>query len=202
MASSTRRKAIELWRHTIPHGDRELLARTLFSYENPPGTKEVAGSQDALGIVLPGLNRLHYEGGYWPVRIESVHDEAVLAWLEERLYLVTLGPRMSSFHVLDETRIDEQGAEALADAADECWQAVLERDAPAFGHAFRRSFDAQVAMFPLMADAGIREVIEQYRDRALGWKLSGAGGGGYLILVSESPVPAAIQVRIRRPYSL
>jgi cytidyltransferase-like protein len=202
MASSTRRKAIELWRHAIPHGDRELLARTLFSYENPPGTKEVAGSQDALGIVLPGLNRLHYEGGYWPARIESVHDEAVLSWLEQRLYLVTLGPRISSFHVLDETRIDEQGAEALADAADDCWKAVLRRDAPAFGNAFRRSFDAQIGMFPLMVDAGIREVIEQYRGRALGWKLSGAGGGGYLILVSETPIPAAIQVLIRRPHSL
>ena len=53
-------------------------------------------------------------------------------------------------------------------------------------------------MFPNMADPGIFHMIEQYRDRALGWKLSGAGGGGYLILVSEEPVERAIQVKVRR----
>jgi cytidyltransferase-like protein len=198
MASSTRRKAIDLWHATIPHGDPEQLARVLFSYENPPGTQEVAGSQDALGIVLPGLNRLHYEGGYWPCRIESVHDEAVLSWLEDRLHLVTLGPRVNSFRVLDDVRVDAERARALADAAEACWQAILARDAEAFGAAFRQSFEAQVAMFPLMVDDTIREAIDEGRDGALGWKLSGAGGGGYLILVSEDPVPNTVGVKIRR----
>ena len=80
MASSTRRKAIDLWR-TRPSrtATRSSSPSVLFSYENPPGTKEIAGSQDALGIVLPGLNRLDYEGGYWPSTIESVHDEATLS---------------------------------------------------------------------------------------------------------------------------
>ena len=53
-------------------------------------------------------------------------------------------------------------------------------------------------MFPKMVDDGIRAVIDRYRCQALGWKLSGAGGGGYLILVSEQPIPNALQVRIRR----
>jgi cytidyltransferase-like protein len=198
MASSTRRKAIDLWHAVIPNGDPEQLARVLFSYENPPGTKEVAGSQDAIGIVLPGLNRLHYDGGYWPSAIESVHDEEILAWLESRLHLVTLGPRVSSFRVLDDMRVDADGARTLARAADECWRAALARDARAFGRAFRESFEAQVAMFPLMVDEAIRAAIEESRDGALGWKLSGAGGGGYLILVSEEPVPNTVGVKIRR----
>jgi len=198
MASSTRRKAIDLWHAAIPHGDPEQLARVLFSYENPPGTQEVAGSQDALGIVLPGLNRLHYEGSYWPSRIESVHDEEILSWLEDRLRLVTLGPRVSSFRVLDDVRVDAAGARALADAAEACWRAVLARDALAFGNAFRQSFEAQVAMFPLMVDETIRQAIDEGRNGALGWKLSGAGGGGYLILVSEDPVPNTLGVKIRR----
>ena len=36
-------------------------------------------------------------------------------------------------------------------------------------------------------------VIDEYRDKALAWKLSGAGGGGYLILISEEEIPNAIQ---------
>jgi len=38
----------------------------------------------------------------------------------------------------------------------------------------------------------------KHAKTALGWKLSGAGGGGYLVLVSQSPVTGAIQLKIRR----
>ena len=71
-------------------------------------------------------------------------------------------------------------------------------DPVAFGTHFRDSFEAQIAMFPNMADKSIFDMIEQYREQELGWKLSGAGGGGYLILVSEKPIERAIQVKVRR----
>jgi galactokinase/mevalonate kinase-like predicted kinase len=35
------------------------------------------------------------------------------------------------------------------------------------------------------------------RDKAVAWKLSGAGGGGYLIFISEVEIPNAIKVKIR-----
>ena len=41
-------------------------------------------------------------------------------------------------------------------------------------------------------------MIAQYHDRALGWKVSGAGGGGYLILVSDHPIENGVRVVIRR----
>src|SRR5512133_1075835 len=56
MASSTRRKAIDLWGPRLPAGDCEKLTKILFSYDNPPGTQYVSGSQDTIGIVFPGLN--------------------------------------------------------------------------------------------------------------------------------------------------
>lgn len=198
MSSSTRKKAIELWRSHLPDGDREQLARMLFCYENPPGTTEVSGSQDSIGIVYPGLNRLHYDGGYWPGRIESVNDEEVLVFIEEHLQLVPLSPRGYGFNVLSNTRIDCTGSKELSDAADTCWSALLAKDARAFGDAFCRSFDAQVAMFPHMVDDGIRATIAQYANNALGWKLSGAGGGGYLILVRREQLPGTLRIKIRR----
>lgn len=198
MSSSTRNKAIELWRTEIPTGDREKLAKILFTFENPPGTKEVAGSQDALGIVLPGLNKLNYTGAYWPENFESVNDEDILDWIEQHLYLVTLGPRVSEYSVLDNTSIDETGVKALAEAAENCWNAILKKDVQEFGKYLKASFEAQIAMFPNMVTADIFDQINLYKGKVAGWKLSGAGGGGYLIFVSQEPLPNAIKVKIRR----
>lgn len=200
MASSTRRKAIELWHSDIPAESPEKLARILFSYENPPGTEQVSGSQDSIGIVYPGLNRLNYaEGVYWPNEITINHDASLLEWIENHISLINLGPRHRGYHVLNNTHIDAKGAKTLSDAAANCWDSILKRDVNGFGRYLTASFEAQVAMFPNMIAPEIHDIINSYRKKALGWKLSGAGGGGYLILVSEKPLENAIKIKIRRP---
>ena len=199
MSSSTRKKAIQLWQTDIPEGNTELLAKTLFSFENPPGTKYVSGSQDSIGIVMPGINKLNYESEqYWPSEIINSSDRSILEFIESNLWFITLSPRENGYDVLSDTNITTHNAKELADAAEDCWQAIHHKDSKAFGQAFRRSFEAQVAMFPHMVNESILEQIEQYKPLSLGWKLSGAGGGGYLVLISEKPVPNAIQIRIRR----
>ncbi|MDR0824918.1 MAG: adenylyltransferase/cytidyltransferase family protein [Prevotella sp.] len=198
MSTSSRKKAIELWQVDIPSGDKEKLAKTLFCFENPPGTKYVSGSQDSLGIVLPGLNRLHYDGGFWPAEIEKIQDDDLLSWIEKRLWLVPLYPRHSNYDVLADTNITADNAKRLSDAANKAWTALTEKNILKLGKAVRESFEAQIAMYPHMINDDIYEVLDKYKDKALGWKLSGAGGGGYLTLVSENPIENAIQIRIRR----
>ena len=198
MSTSSRNKAIELWQTDIPEGDSEKLAKTLFCFENPPGTKYVSGSQDSLGITMPGLNRYFYDNDYWPSKIESRLDDDLLTWIEQRIWMIPLYPRKSDFDVLADTRIDERGAKALSLAAEELWNSLMKKDARTVGEAFTRSFEAQISMFPNMVNTEILEQIEHYKQAALGWKISGAGGGGYLILFSETPIEKAIQIRIRR----
>jgi len=198
MATSSRKKAIELWQTEIPESDKEKLAKTLFCFENPPGTKYVSGSQDSLGIVMPGLNRLFYKGDFWPATIESVCEPDLLQWIEERLWLIPLYPRRAEFDVLENTQITEDGAIRLSKAADACWQAILSKDTTAWGKAFTESFEAQIDMFPNMVSEEILQVLEGYKPHVSGWKMSGAGGGGYFIFVSEQPVANAIQIRIVR----
>lgn len=198
MATSTRNAALDLWGARLPPGSPEKLAKTLFACDNPPGTTEISGSQDAIGIVFPGLNRSHYEGAYWPVRIDSVHDEPVLRFIEQALNLIPLDPRADGYNPLTRRSITRAGARALADAANACWDAILARDLRSFGEQTRRSFEAQIAMFPEMVNDTVFEMIRRYEHRALGWKLSGAGGGGYLIVVAEQPIAKAIRVNIRR----
>ncbi len=200
MASSTRRAALEMWGPRLPAGSHEKLAKVLFCYDNPPGTETISGSQDSIGIVFPGLAKANYDGQYWPENIERIQDEISLNFVESALYLVTLGPRHAGYDVLDNTRIDSAGAKALADAAEGCWQAIQQRDVTQFGRFIRAGFEAQIAMFPNMMNDAVAALIEKYRDSALGWKLSGAGGGGYLILVSDKPIPNAVRVVARREH--
>jgi cytidyltransferase-like protein len=198
MATSTRRAAAELWGPKIPVGDYEKTAKMLFCYDNPPGTKEISGSQDAIGLVYPGLAIAHYDGEYWPYQIESVQDEETLRFIENALYLIPLGPRESGFSVLENTHITKKNAKALSDAAYVCWDAILAHNIQGFGKYVRAGFEGQIAMFPNMIIPAILELIETYRSQALGWKISGAGGGGYLILVAENEIEDALRVRIRR----
>jgi hypothetical protein len=201
MASSTRHHMMELWGPKIPPGDYEKLAKILFCYDNPPGTETISGSQDSIGLVFPGLAYAYYEGSYWPSRIDHRVDEPLLSFVERSLQLVSLGPRFHDYDALVNTVFDRDRAKALADAAEAHWEAILAQDLVRFGRTMRESFEAQVAMFPNMMNERVAALIEENRDCALGWKLSGAGGGGYLILVAENPIPGAIRVIARRESS-
>ncbi len=198
MATSSRKKAIELWQTDIPEGDREKLAKTLFCFENPPGTPYVSGSQDSIGIVMPGLCRLHYNNGFWPETIENRTDHDLLQWIEQRIWILPLYPRHGGYDVLADTNITLDNIKALSHAASDCWQAITDRNANAWGAATTASFEAQTRMFPHMVSDDILQTIEEYRSLALGWKISGAGGGGYLIFVSEQPLKNCFQIHIRR----
>lgn len=148
--------------------------------------------------MFPGLAKAHYNGEYWPTKIEHVLDEPLLHFVESSLYLVSLGPRYVDFDVLASTTFSRDLAKNLADAADGCWEAFHQQDVVAFGRTLRAGFEAQVAMFPNMKNERVDALIDEYRDRALGWKLSGAGGGGYLVLVADKPVPGTVRVVARR----
>ncbi|MBZ0171314.1 MAG: adenylyltransferase/cytidyltransferase family protein [Phycisphaerales bacterium] len=198
MASSTRETAIGLWGPRLPADDREKLAKMIFAVENPPGTVEVAGSQDPIGIVYPGLKRINYAGSYWPESIDTVTDDRVLRFLEDNLWLVPLGPRRPGLDILATRRITEPAARRLADAANRLWDAALACDAPAFGLAMTASLEAQAELYPAMIDDDIRATFERYQAGSFGHKVSGAGGGGYAVFFGGTPADDAIRLTIRR----
>lgn len=198
MSTSTRKKAIELWHTDIPDGDKEHLAKVLFSYENFPGEDYISGSQDALGIVLPGLNYYWYNGGFWPEKIEKYIENDLLSWLEEHIYLLPLQPRHSELHVTDGAEITLEKVKNLSDAAQRFWEALRNRDFKALGQAMTASFKAQTALYPNMLNEEIVQEIASLPQFVAGYKLSGAGGGGYLVLLSDTPIEKTLKIRIRR----
>lgn len=200
MSTSTRNAAKKIWPYELPNYNEEMLAKLLFCFENDPENEgHISGAQDAIGICMSGVTRHYYDGHYWPSRIESCHDEAVLSWLESHVCIVPMFPRRPGCSVIEGKDVTPEKVNALTSAADRCWEAMLARDLNDFAAAFADSFDAQVAMFPAMMQPGVQEQIDRWRDKALAWKMLGAGGGGHLALVMEHiPEEGVIPIKIRR----
>ena len=202
MSTSTRNAAKKIWPYQLPNDNSETLAKLLFCFENDPTRQgHVSGAQDAIGICMPGLNRHYYDNNYWPEKIESCQDEELLAWLEQHICMIPMFPRREGVSVVAGKQVTPQGVKHLSSAADACWEAIMHKNLEVFAAAFQASFDAQIEMFPSMMQPGVQEYIDLYRDKAMAWKMSGAGGGGYLALVcrTEAEMPTeAVRIKIRR----
>ena len=198
MATSTRNAAKELWPFQLPLEKPEKLAEILFRYENTPGREFISGAQDSIGICIPGICRHYYNEKYWPEKIETCEDEDIIQWLEDKLYMITLWPRPDNLAVTNGMSISVDGVKKLTESSEKCWNAIMKKNLEEFGEFFKASFFAQISMFPSMINQEIEEVINQYKDEVFGYKLSGAGGGGYLVLISDKPIDGAMKLKIRR----
>jgi len=206
LSTSTRNMIKKIWPLQLPDMDPEMLAKLVFCFENDPERSDgiISGAQDSIGICIPGLCRHYYNNRFWPERIETCGDEAVLSWLESHLVMIAMEPRQLGCSVVEGKDITEAKVRALAGAADRCWEAIMRKDLNAFAAAYRDSFNAQVAMFPAMIQGSVQSYIDLYKDKVLAWKMPGAGGGGYLACVVEdakafaSAHPEAIRLTIRR----
>lgn len=203
MATSTRNTAKKIWPYELPPYNEEMMARLLFCFENNPENQgHISGAQDAIGICMSGLTRHYYDNRYWPDKIESVHDENILQWLEQHLRIMPMFPRRQGLSVIDGRNIDEKKVKRLATAADRCWEAILTCNLENFASAFAESFSAQISMFPAMMQPGVESYIRKAQQYgALAWKMAGAGGGGHLLIVlpDNAEIPEdTISIKIRR----
>lgn len=208
LSTSTRNVIKRIWPHRLPNMDPETLARLVFCFENHPEREDgiISGAQDAIGICIPGLCRHYYDNHFWPEKFEMCNDEDILSWLENHLCMVPMYPRPQGCSVVEGKDITEEKVKNLAQAADDCWNAIMAKDLNAFATAYKASFNAQVAMFPAMIQGTVQSYIDRYSKEpdVLAWKMPGAGGGGYLALVVENTAtfmqkhPETINFVIRR----
>lgn len=206
LSTSTRNMIKKIWPLELPDMEPETLARLVFCYENNPERSDgiISGAQDSIGICIPGLCRHYYNNQYWPSKIETCNDESILSWLESHLVMIPMEPRQPGCLVVEGKDITREKVLVLAKAADDCWEAIMNKDLEAFAAAYKASFDAQVAMFPAMIQGTVSSYIEKYEKLVKAYKMPGAGGGGYLACVVENAETfanehiEAIRLTIRR----
>ena len=204
MGTSSRNVAMDLWGQKLPDREPADLIRELYAAENK-GKPEPSGSQDMAGIVYPGVSRLDYdyayEGGYFPVHVESCNDPGIAHWLEHVIYMLPVAQRPPRYSPLREKNLDPEWIACLSQSGKDCYHAIVSRDAKELGVSMNLCMTCWEKLLPNtvrhpLITVDLVGLLAHYQDRYAGAMYSGCGGG-YIYVVSEEPVPGAFQVQIR-----
>ncbi len=200
MSTSTRKLLRRIFGSRLPTNlSEEELARLIFAAENPPGSEYISGTVDALGLVVRGVNKFDYAGDYWPHTIHKIDDDQTLDWLESILFLQQTQPRPEGFELLTGREdFSTQAVNRLRNAAEEVWSAIRLCDTHRMAAAINEVHAAQWAIFPGYVSREVEPALARTRDEHLAVKLAGAGGYGYMIVVSENPPRDALRISARR----
>ncbi|MCK7461464.1 MAG: hypothetical protein MZU84_05070 [Sphingobacterium sp.] len=107
--------------------------------------------------------------------------------MNERLWFITLPPREGSFNVWMRQKFPLPGLRRWLRQLMRSGNLLQAKDSSRFGAAFRASFEAQVAMFPLMKSRTVSDTIDYIKIRPWDGSLPVRVAGAYLVLVSERP---------------
>jgi hypothetical protein len=204
MAGGTRDVAMRLWKGRLPDGDAGRLARELYQEENR-GRSEPSGSQDMIGLLFPGVNRLDYdagfEGGTFPCHIESTTDPAVARWLEGVIRVLPVAQRPDGYNPLGVRNLDPRWIARLGRSGRDCYAAIVGRDSRALGESMNECMRCWETILPQtvrhpVVTVDLAGILRFYQERYAGAMYSGCGGG-YLYIVSEEPVPGTFTVQVR-----
>ena len=204
IASGTRAVAMKIWKGKLPDRSPADLARELYELENQ-GKAEPSGSQDMIGLVYPGVNRLDYDfkihGGVFPAHIESCNSSRVARWLGRVLHLLPVEPRPEGYNPLGEKNLDPKWVGKLGQSGKDCFDAVVKMDAQALGASLNQNMKCWETLLPRVVRHPLIRVdllalLHAYQRQYLGAMYSGCGGG-YLLVVSNEPVPGAFRVNVR-----
>jgi len=149
------------------------------------------GTQDQYAAVFGGFNFIEFRGGdeviVNPLRIpwDTVQE------LEYNLLLCFTGRTRVGDHIIDDQmdRYRSQststvdGMEMQKELAVEMKNALLRDNLTGFGELLGRAWDYKKQMSPKISNSQIDELYEEaIKHGAIGGKVTGAGGGGYLLL--------------------
>jgi cytidyltransferase-like protein len=197
LATSSRDFGLKIWGDRYPEGDPLENAKILFGAENPPGTEYVSGSQDHLGLLLPGVNRLYYNGGYWPEKIESNISKDICDWLSDVIFLVKLKPRPDGYDPLKEMHLDRPYIKELGEAGDLCWESILKKDIAGLGKSLTATYLSWEKILPLTVPDDILKEMETKYFRNFPGAITSGAGGGYVIVISDKPVKGSVKIKVR-----
>ncbi|MDE5826035.1 MAG: bifunctional fucokinase/L-fucose-1-P-guanylyltransferase, partial [Duncaniella sp.] len=163
------------------------------------------GWQDQFGGVIGGVKLLQTVKGF--------EQNPVVSWLPDTLFT---DPEYASCHLLYYTGITRTAKDILAEIVRnmflnegeqlrllrsmkahtmEMYDAIMRCNFNRFGELVRKTWQQKIAIDRGTNPPEVEAITRRIDDLCLGYKLPGAGGGGYLYMVAKDPEAAA---RIRQ----
>ncbi len=192
-----------LYAHRRIFVPKETLAREACALEIER-LGEPIGKQDQYAAAYGGINLIEFErhGGVTvqPLLLSS----ATLAELEANLMLFYTGTQRDARAVLSEqvTAIETDEAtvsrmQQMVDLAYEMRDHLLAGELDTFGLALHRGWEMKRGLSASISTSAIDQHYAAARAAgALGGKLAGAGGGGFLLLYCPKPVQARVRAAL------
>ncbi|HEV3001500.1 MAG TPA: hypothetical protein VGW75_12235 [Solirubrobacteraceae bacterium] len=173
--------------HGLPLTDYEIAELAYALEREDLGIK--GGLQDQYAATFGGFNFIEFAGDHVivnPLRIpgDVIHE------LEHNMLLAYTGRTRQGDHIIDDQTKRFEGGEAAAleglrrqkDLAVEMKNALLRRRLEEFGELLGTAWQFKKQMSPRISTDFIDEAYEEaLRCGALGGKVTGAGGGGYML---------------------
>ena len=163
------------------------------------------GWQDQYGGVFSGVKLLQTEAGF--------NQSAVVRWIPESIFL---RPENKPLHLLYYTGITRTAKHILSEIvanmflndtktlallgemkhhAHRLYEVMQRGHIEEYGRLVRRTWQQNCLLDPGTNPPAVQQLCQRIDDLCLGYKLPGAGGGGYLYMVAKDPEAA---MRIRR----
>ncbi len=163
------------------------------------------GCQDQYASAFGGLNTIEFcDDGIrvTPLRLPADTVDA----LQERLLLFATGQSHNSAHILDQQRSDSHADPAVIAAlheikalAVEMRDALLARDLDGFGDLLDRGWQCKKRLSRRISSGAIDSYYMAAREAgARGGKITGAGGGGFLLLYCPVERQEALRAAMAR----
>jgi len=156
------------------------------------------------GLIYSGINRLDYdfnfEGGIFPVHVESCQDPQIAQWLEKVVSMIPVNQRPEGYDPLSIKNPEPEWVRRLGQSGKDCYSAILARDLKGLGESMNECMRCWEVLLPYTVrhpslNLDLVEILEVYQSRYAGAMYSGCGGG-YLYVVSDEPVPGAFRIKV------
>lgn len=163
---------------------------------------DAGGHQDQYAAAYGGLARIDFAGDQFVTVQRITLPPARLKALQQRLMLFFLGTEMSAEHILTEqiNRLDRNLSalhelRAFVDHALEIL--VSDQDLKAWGDLLHQSWEHKKSLATGISNADVDTAYNAARQSgAIGGKILGAGGRGFLLLYAEPDRHSAIQAAL------
>lgn len=186
--------------------DAATIMRRVLTVEQMLGTR--GGWQDQLGGLIPGIKLLR-SLPLRPLRVsvQAVRPApAVIAELEDRLVIAYTGinrlardvlQRVVAGYLARDARV-VHGIARLAELAEEGAVHLARGDLDALGDCMHEVWHRHQQLDPHCSNPAVDALLAPIAPHACGWKLAGAGGGGFVAILAQPGKAGTIRQMLGR----